>query len=314
MAGKSNRGRKGGTERIRQLLVLLSSLAKEGDTVDVRTVAERLSVSDEEARKLMLLLLEIAQADEYPLAFAMSDDEREITLINDDGGRPVRLSRAESFAVIAAFDRIGISADNPIRQTVQASFARHGISDEEVRKGSAPAETMPGAAKIQACVDAITRGTHASFPYKGGGDDEARVRNVDPIGLRQESGLWYLDAYDLDCKAKRQFRLDRMGDVHAYGRAETHVEMLGEKGTERKTVRLTIEGDADPNLFDWHESARRTLEDGSTEIETHYFEGRGWTARRIAGYGSRISCDNDHTREEARAWASRLLREYRELG
>ena len=48
-ADRPGRGRKGGGERLRQMLVLISALDEAGDTLSVESIRQRLSVSKEDA-------------------------------------------------------------------------------------------------------------------------------------------------------------------------------------------------------------------------------------------------------------------------
>ena len=116
-ADRPGRGRKGGGERLRQMLVLISALDEAGDTLSVESIRQRLSVSKEDAEKLMSMLVEVAGDEGSYVPLAMSDDGSEISLAYGDGakGRAVRLTCAETFAILSALDQMGVPADDPMR-------------------------------------------------------------------------------------------------------------------------------------------------------------------------------------------------------
>lgn len=63
-----------------------------------------------------------------------------------------------------------------------------------------------------------------SFDYRGLADTSAVTRHVEPWGLVNWSGSWYLVGFDIDRDARRTFRLSRIsGPVTATGRTGTVV-------------------------------------------------------------------------------------------
>ena len=69
----------------------------------------------------------------------------------------------------------------------------------------APADVeVPGTENLGPCFEAIANDRTLTFRYKGEG------RAVVPAGLSFRSGRWYLSTWDVERKAERLFRLDRM--------------------------------------------------------------------------------------------------------
>lgn len=319
---RGRRGRKGGGEDSRRLVALLSALEHEGDTLTVSGVAARLGVDEGRARRLMHMLVEVAATEGSYVALASDDEGESLTLAWDGGtrGRRVRLTPAETFALLAALDQAGVPEDDPVRRQVEQSTAADGVRAVEVERRSAPGGSVGVSRTIGSCVRAILDHRALLFPYQGANDEGRHERHVVPQALRQRDGLWYLDAWDLDRAGARVFRLDRMGVAHDAGPApaedgggpagmgETHEGRAGGGSSAPRVVTLTFDSDEPVKLFDWHETERTALPDGRVRIRTPYLGG-DWLARHVAACGAHVACDDAWLADAARAWAAATLRE-----
>ena len=306
-ADRPGRGRKGGGERLRQMLVLISALDEAGDTLSVESIRQRLSISREDAEKLMSMLVEVAGDEGSYVPLAMSDDGSEISLAYGDGakGRAVRLTCAETFAILSALDQMGVPADDPMRKSVQEAFADTSVEAEDVERLSAPLGTISAARTLEVCVRAIMDQTRLTFLYKGSRDDAARERTVDPTGVHQEDGIWYLDGFDIDRQAPRVFRLDRASDAREKGKAEPHPAPRPNTDADHRLVTLTFDDAHYLDLFDWHETSRRDLPDGSVVVRTPYLG--DWLPRHVAACGRHVSCNDAILMRRVREWGSELV-------
>ena len=303
---KPGRGRKGGGARLRQMLVLISALDEAGDTLSVESIRQRLSVSTEDAEKLMSMLVEVAGDEGSYVPLAMSDDGSEISLAYGDGakGRAVRLTRGETFAILSALDQMGVPADDPVRKSVQEAFADTNVEAEDVERLSAPLGTTSAARTLETCVRAIVDQARLAFLYKGSRDAASRERTVDPTGIHQEDGIWYLDGFDIDRQAPRVFRLDRASDAREKGKAEPHPAVRPGADADQRLVTLAFDDAHHLDLFDWHETSRRDLPDGSVVVRTPYLG--DWLPRHVAACGRHVSSDDAILMQRAREWAGEL--------
>ncbi len=71
---------------------------------------------------------------------------------------------------------------------------------------------------LEPLVTAILRGRRVAFTYYAITHDETRRREIEPYGLGYFSGAWYVTGFDLERRATRSFRLDRIrGAVEGVG-------------------------------------------------------------------------------------------------
>lgn len=309
MGEATRRGRRGGAGRTRQLLVLLSALERENDTLTREGVMERLGVGEDEAARLMDLLVEVAATEGSYVALAEGDDGRSVTLAYGGGthGKQVRLTRGETFALLAAMDQVGIPEDDPTREQVRATLMSPAVEPADVERSSSPLGSVGEARTVGACVSAIVDGLALAMDYRGAGDPAPRVRSVVPRALRQREGAWYLDAWDLDRGAARVFRLDRMGRVRPAGPAPDVPTATGGHGEgPGRLVTLTFDSVEAMSVFDWHETERQALPDGRVRIRTPHLGG-DWLARHVAACGRHVSCDDGEVSADAAAYARELL-------
>ena len=132
---------------------------------------------------------------------------------------------------------------------------------------------LPAIPQLVPLFAAVAARAPVTFAYRG------EPRTVDPWRLSFSRGRWYLDGFDHDRQAERQFRLDRLdGDVSAgepgsFTRpAATHTGpeqpwLLG--GDEPVTARLRVDADQSAWAVD-HLGADAVVDradDGSVEVE-----------------------------------------------
>ena len=192
-------GRPGSLDEARELVALAASLSEEGDSLSVDAVAERLGVSHERAEKLVGLVLSSTLVGGAGLPLA--EDGECLTLVGAVGapGRRLRLTRAESLALAAALERLGVPGDDPLRGALEGSLSTPPVDERLVRLLMAGESGTGGlAATLAACGRALAGRRELSFDYRKPGDAEPARRRVAPLGLRGDDGAWLLDAYDLD--------------------------------------------------------------------------------------------------------------------
>ena len=315
MATSSRRGRKGGDATARQLVVLLSALDDEGDTITVDGIASRLGVDAEQARRLMRLLVAASASEDVFLPISVSDDESEIELQFAGGvrGHRVRLTRSETLALDAALERAGIGADDAVRSTLADSFSCRDRSAEEVRRMVAATGSPEQAANLEACSSALLDGLAVEFPYQASGDEAPRSRRVEPMGIRAEGDDWYLDAFDLDRQAERTFRLDRMGEVRQAGRASGRRVPSAATGTtgHGREVSVVFHDPVMLDVFEWWH-LRVTRRDGDAVEATLPWLGGQWLVRHLAACGGSVEVRDAElaaaVRDYARSWLPRHMR------
>lgn len=301
--GRANAGRRGALEEARELVALVSSLSEAGDALSVEAVSARLGVSRERAEKLVELVATACSADGAGLPLVNEGDGR-LTLLLDTGlrGRRLRLDRAETTALLAALDRVGVPAQDPLRERLEGSLAGAAPSEELVRRMlGEPGRAAPDA--LPACASALLARRGLRFCYKKPDGDECEARSVLPEGLRCEGDLWYLDAYDIDREGARTFRLDRMENLEELpARTSRPAKTRGEE--PRRTVRLRFDDPRYLDLLPWHDLSVVLREEGGAVVaETPYFGGM-WLPRMVAACAGAVSCDDPEVERLAGEYAA----------
>lgn len=306
---RTSAGRHGALDEARELVALVSSLSEAGDALTVDAVSARLGVAPERARKLLSLVMSSSVGDGAGLPL-VEDGEDEISLLLDEGmrGRAVRLTRAEALALAAALDRIGVGRDDPVRLSVEEALFSSPVDENQVER-LLGAGRAPSGDTLMTCASAIYERHALVFCYRGAQDVEQARRTVLPRGLRSEEDSWYLDAWDLDRRAERTFRLDRMSDIEVTPApaADTGAEK-GEQAPARE-VGVTFEDERALSLLPWHGlTVEGRNEDGLVRARVAYYGG-DWLVRMLAACGGTATTDDPELAERVRSYAAALLSE-----
>ena len=306
---RTSAGRHGALDEARELVALVSSLSEAGDALTVDAVSARLGVAPERARKLLSLVMSSSVGDGAGLPL-VEDGEDEISLLLDEGmrGRAVRLTRAEALALAAALDRIGVGRDDPVRLSVEEALFSSPVDENQVER-LLGAGRAPSGGTLMTCASAIYERRALVFCYRGAQDMGQARRTVLPRGLRSEEDSWYLDAWDLDRRAERTFRLDRMSDVEV-----TPAPAAGagaEKGEQApaREVGVTFEDERALSLLPWHGlTVEGRNEEGLVRARVAYYGG-DWLVRILAACGGTATTDDPELAERVRSYAAALLLE-----
>jgi predicted DNA-binding transcriptional regulator YafY len=264
-ASKSGRGRKSSLAEARELVALLGALSREGDSISVAAIQQRLGITEPEAQKLLDLVISAGGEDGNYLSL-YSDDDSRITLTDFNGitkGKPLRLTADETNALHTALDVLGVAQDDPLRIKLNNAFGSARISLESIKRTLATALTTPDSSLIQLCAQAISQREQLTFLYLGNTDAAVRTRLVAPIQLWHTDTNWYLDARDLANNQERTFKLEKIqgakiltyrggGSSAEQTPAQQHTD--GEKRVVQKSARMVTLHFSDPyylSFFDW---------------------------------------------------------------
>lgn len=290
-SGRRGRGRPGSFRLARDFIVLLSSLQREGDAITVPVVSDRLGISADEARFLIDSLVSINVSDGGYLPVSYDDEGIELMFGNGVKGRPLRLSRSETYALLAAMDRLGVADDDPVRQGIRLSVANASVASEEVERLLAPVGVPAAGESLHLCLRGLVDGRRVAFDYQGSHDDNPRHRVVEPSLVRRSGSAWLLDARDVDIDLPRTFRVDRMSDVVVTDEPFSPAQHVAAASDESRLVTLRLANPAYLNILEWPGLSVERV-DGGVVIATISYLGGDWLPRHIAACGGTATTDD----------------------
>ena len=299
------RGRPGATEEMRELLALVGSLTSEGDVLTIEGVASRFGISRERAELLLDLVLTACVGSSYQLPLGLEDNDA-LVLRRSHGvtGRPIRLTRTETAAIVAALDKLEFPADDPLRQDLLASFATPDVTESVAREKVDALISSERSEALEACSRALVSGACLSFAYQGAEQSAPKRRTALPTEVRHENNAWYLDAVDLDRKAARTFRVDRMDDIRVVANPAEDLDAVPTK-RENRVVTVAFLDEGVIEALEWP-GIQVTGTSGERTVATIPFYGGSWLPRHLAACGG-VATDDAELTAAVRSTAQALL-------
>jgi proteasome accessory factor C len=135
-------------------------------------------------------------------------DDRVFVQYADYLSRPLRLTPAEGLALVASASTLlaspGTDPDGPLARGLAKLAKTIGSGDVEVDLGTVDNETL------RFLQTSVERPNQIEITYYAYGRDTTSVRVVEPGGLFNSGGAWYLSAFCHLAGAERLFRVDRV--------------------------------------------------------------------------------------------------------
>lgn len=211
MAGASNFAL-----RLRRMLVMVPWLLEEGGST-VEDLAERFEVSEAEVvRDLNLVMccgVPPYGADQL-VSVVLDEDGSVLAWKGPFFNRPMRLTPAEGFAVLAAGRALlavpGAEAHGALATALQKLETAVGSS-------ASVAVELESPALLATVRHAAERGQRLAVTYYSAWRDELTERMIDPFVVFSRDGRWYVAAHDSRSGELRHFRLDRLRSAEATG-------------------------------------------------------------------------------------------------
>lgn len=298
-------GRTGSVSVARQLVALATSLTNEGEIITAQNIASTLGVSYDEARHLIALVsLGSGESIDY-LPVILSDDDGEVSLMEgaELSARRVRLTRSETIALRAALSELGVDDTDPLVQTLNASYAAPTFSADDIAQSLEAPSSASDSATLRACSQAIVDGNGLSFCYDPVTGGPQSTRRVMPQLVRRGDDCWYLDAFDLDRRGRRVFRIDRMSSLSQIA-AETRMPKTGDT-----TATLVLAHFADErylDLFHWDGLQLVTRDNSGTTVRIPHYGGT-WLAAHLAACAGTVHVNDRQLARDTQTYARDLL-------
>jgi len=313
-------------------IAALCVLAREGSTTSATDLAALLDIGERRAQETLRTIstetVVSSGADDVlgPIVPLCNVGENgRVTRIDAPSHarmRQLRLTPTQADAASTALDRLGIAPSAEVRKSLEAAFFPKLIQEDQgVRKDAASRDAAatgaphaPSASHtLETCARAIVRGTRTctdahnvrgpvlSFGYRGANDPMTRTRRVVALRLRVHEGEVMFDAYDLDARGGRTFRVGQM-EHPALGEARHTVPVCSEGKTSERVVRVSCRGSATDKVLSWEGVHILSRGKGTTVVEVPYFRG-DWLPRRLLSLGDLVTIDDEGLLREMRAIA-----------
>jgi proteasome accessory factor C len=209
-------------DQLRRMLELVPFLVH-NQGLHIQDVAKHFGISRKELEDDLQILICSGLPEGYP------DDLLDIQWENDhvyitqdlDLKRPVRFTVEEACALLTGLESLnglpGVAEGGALEPVTLKLLAAAG--EEGLRAASlAGPEVAPGDAATHATVrQAIESRSQLRLTYLSAQRDTVSERDVDPLRLYSLDNIWYFEAYCHSVEGLRNFRLDRVQDVHPNG-------------------------------------------------------------------------------------------------
>lgn len=199
--------------------------------------------------------------------------------------RSIRLSPGEAHALVAALQLAGLSATDPLLTRLMEAAGSPEVSATELEK-SVRAAVEPGTSTIIGPVArAIKERQVLRIEYQSAGSDEPISRDIEPLQMLVERGVWYVEAYCRRAGALRTFRLDRIRTASAIGESFESRDLsplgmaLSTDDLPAALVRFAVGEHYSSREWPGSELADRGA-DGSITVSVPY-AGTAWIARQV---------------------------------
>lgn len=295
-------GRSSSAGEIRELLTLITSLQESGDTVSVEGIANRLGVPEAHAEHLLEQILTCNGSHDTHLPLIEDEEGRELTLTlvaQSLRGKPLRLTTAETLALIQALVTLGFDHSDPLLQKLllknEVSNLTHIIQSFTASDTHQPPKKM-----LLLCAEALIVHKALSFTYERPGHEEKQYF-LTPEHVYLEHGEWRVRGIDVHTKREKSFLVRYMNNTSLeLVRDITPIqEPQIDTSTPHSThiIQVTIRDQRALQLFEWLYTQQHTTATGETVLDIPRWKG-SWLTRRLASCGDWIHIEDAELRDE----------------
>lgn len=310
-------------DKLAFLLALVPYLI-DRERVSVAEAARHFGVPENRIRRAVELIavsgipgetMQYQHGDLFDIAWDDFEQNDMIVLTNlvaiDDAPR---LSAREASALIAGLQYLSSLPEAADRDAIHALMAKLSRGAGGVAATVAIGQDVHDAA-LATIRAAMSAGRGLVFEYAGP-RTQGGTRRVDPLRVESIDTDWYLRAWDLDRRALRTFRLDRMSAVVVDERAATHTtddvdipDTLFQQAAEDVIVTVELDSSSLPLVADFlADTADAPDGDGRVRIRLAASSGFDGVVRLVAGLpGRAVVLDPPAARDAVRAFADSAL-------
>jgi predicted DNA-binding transcriptional regulator YafY len=203
--------------RLRRMLLMVPWLLEAGGSTGAE-LAERFGVSEDDIVRDLTLVMCCGvppYGAEHMITVVLDDDGSVLAWKGPFFTRPMRLTPAEGFAVLAAGRTLlavpGAAADGPLATALAKLESALGAAGGSV---AVDLETPPLLGDVR---DAVASRERLAIEYFAAWRDEVTSRVIDPYVVFSQEGRWYVAAGDSLRGDVRHFRVDRIASASPTG-------------------------------------------------------------------------------------------------
>ena len=288
-------------ERIRRLLFLVPYVAARADGVPLAELASRLDVPEDELLGEIDLLCQVGPPAGDPSEFLLLSVENGRVFVDlpQHLTRPPRLSAQEALALLLGVQTVrgsGIAHHEDALSRAEAKIRRALGGAQAPALARIESDILYGTERAGQVVAELARAARArravDIDYYSAGRGARRRRGVDPYGLVNYEGSWYLVARCHDNDEPRLFKCERVAgvfprderfsvpagfDLHRFQR-----DRLRLPTARSGSLRVRFSGEAAEQAARWEGAQRRR--DGTIEVALR-MPPNEWLVGWILGFG-----------------------------
>ncbi|KQQ85295.1 MULTISPECIES: YafY family protein [Micrococcaceae] len=316
--------RKGTSEdQLKRMLQLVPFLVH-NQGLHIQDVAEHFGVSRGELEDDLRILICSGLPEGYPddlLDIQWEDDHVFITQ-DLDLKKPVRFTVEEACALLTGLETLNglpdVAEGGALESVTLKLLAAAGEEGLRAASLSGP-EVAPGDATTHATVrEAIASRAQLHLTYLSPQRDAVSERDVDPLRLYSLDNTWYFEAFCHRVNGLRNFRLDRVQDVHPNGNrvagnrtpAEGVPAKLFTPNDDDTTVTVQLTRQGRGLAEDYYADRTADLPDGGLVAEIR-FGSTGWLPMFVAQHGGAVRIlEPSGLADTARDWLEAALARY----
>jgi proteasome accessory factor C len=197
--------------------------------------------------------------------------------------RAVRLSSSEARALAAALQAAGFGPTHPLTARLLQAAAPD-FSAEELAQVIRSAVTESGGEVYQAIALGIERSHTVKIVHRRAGADSETEREIEPLELMNDRGVWYVSAFCRLAGAPRTFRLDRIRSaIPTSSEFSRHPDGLAGRAFSPEglpVALLRFHQAEDFSERDWPGARVVSHHGHATDVEVP-FAGTAWIARMV---------------------------------
>lgn len=194
----------------RRLLTLIHLMSQSHTRIPLEEIAKTFDISLEEAR-----------LDVERLALCGIDDDQRVNIFTASDqavvwgdlpalNKPVRLSAAESRALVAALDAAGIGPHDPLRLKLMDKATAPDFDQKKIAQMISSSVTSEIGELLKQISEAADKNVVLTITYATPGQDAPSKRTIEVHQLFNDHDSWYVEAWCHSAQGLRTFKVERI--------------------------------------------------------------------------------------------------------